>query len=62
MVWNTHSLTCHYRQPFSFVTSEVVEATTQCLLAQAEETERGGQHSQVTKIDILLLLLYKLWA
>ena len=36
-----------YRQPFSFVTSDVVEATTQCLLAQAEETERSGQHSQV---------------
>lgn len=28
------------RLPFSFVTSEVVEATTACLLAQAEEAER----------------------
>jgi len=34
------------KQPFSFVTSDVVEATTQCLLAQAEETERNGKHSQ----------------
>ena len=32
---------CHdSRQPFSFVTTEVVEATCQCLLAQAEEAER----------------------
>ena len=29
-----------FRQPFSFVTSEVVEATCQCLLAQAEEAEK----------------------
>ena len=28
------------RQPFNFVTNEVVEATCQCLLAQAEEAER----------------------
>ena len=28
-----------FRQPFSFVTSDVVEATCQCLLAQAEEAE-----------------------
>ena len=27
------------RQPFSFVTSDVVEATCQCLLAQAEDAE-----------------------
>jgi len=30
------------KQPFSFVTQEVVEATCQCLLAQAEEGERLG--------------------
>ena len=29
------------RQPFNFVTNEVVEATCQCLLAQAEEAERN---------------------
>ena len=28
-----------HRQPFSFVTSDVVEATCQCLLAQAEDAE-----------------------
>ena len=31
------------KQPFNFVTQEVVEATCQCLLAQAEEAERNGQ-------------------
>ena len=31
------------RQPFSFVSQEVVEATCQCLLAQAEEGEKKGQ-------------------
>ncbi len=30
------------QQPFSFITPEVVEATCQCLLAQAEESERNG--------------------
>jgi hypothetical protein len=38
--YNSH---CYFfRQPFSFVTTEVVEATCQCLLAQAEEAERKG--------------------
>ena len=40
-------MVCHHlsklflfiRQPFSFVTSDVVEATCQCLLAQAEDAE-----------------------
>lgn len=31
----------YHRQPFSFITPEVVEATCQCLLAQAEESERN---------------------
>ena len=30
------------RQAFSFITPEVVEATCQCLLAQAEEAERAA--------------------
>ena len=30
---------CH-RQPFNFMTQEVLDATCLCLLAQAEETER----------------------
>lgn len=29
------------KQPYNFITSEVVEATCQCLLAQAEEAERN---------------------
>ena len=33
------ALILSFRQPFSFVTSDVVEATCQCLLAQAEEAE-----------------------
>ncbi len=32
-----------FRQPFNFITNEVVEATCQCLLAQAEEAEKKGQ-------------------
>jgi len=36
----------YFRQPFSFVTTEVVEATCQCLLAQAEEAERKGATEQ----------------
>ena len=35
----TDVLILSFRQPFSFVTSDVVEATCQCLLAQAEEAE-----------------------
>jgi len=31
------------RQPFNFVTNEVVEATCQCLLAQAEQAESSGK-------------------
>lgn len=30
------------KQPYNFMSSEVVEATCQCLLAQAEEAERNG--------------------
>ncbi|EEB17560.1 conserved hypothetical protein [Pediculus humanus corporis] len=30
------------KQPYNFMSSEVVEATCQCLLAQAEESERNG--------------------
>ncbi|XP_071953403.1 protein lin-54 homolog [Antedon mediterranea] len=30
------------RLPYSFITNDVAEATCQCLLAQAEETERNG--------------------
>ena len=32
---------CCSRAPFSFLTPEIVEATCQCLLAQAEESERN---------------------
>ena len=39
------------RQPFSFVSQEVVEATCQCLLAQAEEGEKKGQNiEQIERI------------
>ena len=41
IIFHVHFLFC-FRQPFSFVTTEVVEATCQCLLAQAEEAERKG--------------------
>ena len=39
------------RQPFSFVSQEGVEATCQCLLAQAEEGEKKGQNiEQIERI------------
>ena len=41
------------RQPFSFITPEVVEATTQCLLAQAEESEKNKQSE--SEIEGLIL-------
>jgi len=41
------------RQPFSFVTTDVVEATCQCLLAQAEECEKKG--SSDTEMEHLIL-------
>ncbi len=41
------------RQPFSFLTPEVVEATCQCLLAQAEESERSGVGETETEALIL---------
>lgn len=34
------------KQPFNFVTTEVVEATCQCLLAQAEEAERENKREE----------------
>merc|ERR1712150_179332 len=37
------------RQPFSFVTQEVVEATCQCLLAQAEEGEKVSEEKETEK-------------
>lgn len=37
------------RPPFSFITQEVVEATCQCLLAQAEEAERLCKTSTETE-------------
>ena len=37
------------RQPFNFVTYEVVEATCQCLLAQAEEAERSEKKEVETE-------------
>ena len=41
------------RQPFSFVSQEVVEATCQCLLAQAEEGEKKGKN--VEQIERIVL-------
>ena len=41
------------RQPFNFVTNEVVEATCQCLLAQAEQAESGGK--QEVEIEGLII-------
>ena len=41
------------RQPSNFVTQEVVEATCQCLLAQAEEAERNSQSE--TEIEGLII-------
>lgn len=42
-----------FRQPFSFITPEVVEATCQCLLAQAEESERSSTAEADTEALIL---------
>ena len=42
------------KQPFSFITSEVVEATCQCLLAQAEEVEKSGRGNE-EEIEGLIL-------
>jgi len=41
------------RQPFSFVTQEVVEATCQCLLAQAEEGEKQVSEEKETEKKVL---------
>lgn len=41
------------RLPFSFVTDEVVQATCQCLLAQAAEAESVGKSQAVTEKMIL---------
>jgi len=41
------------RQPFNFVTNEVVEATCQCLLAQAEQAETTGK--QEVEIEGLII-------
>ena len=41
------------RQPFSFVSQEVVEATCQCLLAQAEEGEKKGK--SIEQIERIVL-------
>ncbi|XP_033097125.1 protein lin-54 homolog isoform X2 [Anneissia japonica] len=41
------------RLPYSFITNDVAEATCQCLLAQAEETERNGGASNIGEQLIL---------
>ncbi|XP_059085160.1 protein lin-54 homolog [Tigriopus californicus] len=41
------------KQPFSFINPEVVEATCQCLLAQAEESERNQQDE--AQVESLIL-------
>jgi len=41
------------QQPFSFVTQEVVEATCQCLLAQAEDGERLGVAEEQVERQVL---------
>jgi len=41
------------KQPFSFVTQEVVEATCQCLLAQAEEGEKKTKSDLETEKFVL---------
>lgn len=43
------TLTRVKRPPFSFITQEVVEATCQCLLAQAEEAERLSKSTVETE-------------
>ena len=43
----------YYRLPFTFVTSDVAEATCSCLLAQAEEAERTRQMDIVQERMIL---------
>ena len=46
----SHSLP---RQPFSFITPDVVEASCQCMLAQAEESERRGVSEADTEAMII---------
>merc|ERR1719245_2567568 len=41
------------RQPFSFITPDVVEASCQCMLAQAEESERRGVSEADTESMII---------
>jgi len=41
------------QQPFGFLTQEVVEATTQCLLAEAEEGEKTCNVEQETEKRVL---------
>lgn len=43
----------HFRLPFSFVTSDVADVTCQCLLAQAEEAEKGNYSKAATEVLIL---------
>ena len=42
-----------FRQPFSFITPDVVEASCQCMLAQAEESERRGVSEADTESMII---------
>ena len=51
--WNFPAGLGGARQPFSFVSQEVVEATCQCLLAQAEEGEKKGK--DIEQIERIVL-------
>ncbi len=42
------------RQPFNFITPEVVEATCQCLLAQGEEAEKNRVNREVDTEALIL--------
>lgn len=44
---------CHSRLPSSFITTEVVEATCQCLLAQVEAGQEKG-HSDLVVEQLVL--------
>lgn len=41
------------KQPFNFITNEVIEATSQCLLAISDNAESLGQPEEATKVHII---------
>lgn len=41
------------QQPYNFITQEVIEASVQCMLAQAEDCKKSGKDPAETELKVI---------